>query len=30
LLEPADTGRSAGAEQLTFQHARDIEPGHEP
>jgi flavin reductase (DIM6/NTAB) family NADH-FMN oxidoreductase RutF len=30
LLEPADTGQGAGAEQLTFQRARDIEPGHEP
>jgi flavin reductase (DIM6/NTAB) family NADH-FMN oxidoreductase RutF len=30
LLEPIDTGQSASAEQLTFQHARDIKPGHKP
>jgi flavin reductase (DIM6/NTAB) family NADH-FMN oxidoreductase RutF len=30
LLEPIDTGQSATSEQLTFQKARDIEPGHEP
>jgi flavin reductase (DIM6/NTAB) family NADH-FMN oxidoreductase RutF len=30
LLEPIDTGQSSAAEQLTFQNARDIEPGHEP
>jgi flavin reductase (DIM6/NTAB) family NADH-FMN oxidoreductase RutF len=30
LLEPIDTGRDAGAEQLTFQQARDIDPGHAP
>jgi flavin reductase (DIM6/NTAB) family NADH-FMN oxidoreductase RutF len=30
LLEPIDTEQSASSEQLTFQRARDIEPGHEP
>jgi flavin reductase (DIM6/NTAB) family NADH-FMN oxidoreductase RutF len=30
LLEPIDTEKAASSEQLTFQHARDIEPGHEP
>jgi hypothetical protein len=30
LLEPIDTEQSASSEQLTFQEARDIEPGHEP
>jgi len=30
LLEPIDTGQDASAEQLTFQKARDIEPGHRP
>jgi flavin reductase (DIM6/NTAB) family NADH-FMN oxidoreductase RutF len=30
LLAPIDTGQSAASEQLTFQKARDIEPGHEP
>ena len=30
LLEPIDTGQSATSEQLTFQQARDIEPGHDP
>jgi flavin reductase (DIM6/NTAB) family NADH-FMN oxidoreductase RutF len=30
LLEPVDTEQSASSEQLTFQRARDIEPGHEP
>ena len=30
LLAPIDTGQDATAEQLTFQHARDIEPGHKP
>jgi len=30
LLEPIDTGQNAASEQLTFQKARDIEPGHEP
>ena len=30
LLEPIDTGQSATSEQLTFQKARNIEPGHEP
>jgi flavin reductase (DIM6/NTAB) family NADH-FMN oxidoreductase RutF len=30
LLEPIDTHRDVPAEQLTFQRARDIEPGHEP
>jgi flavin reductase (DIM6/NTAB) family NADH-FMN oxidoreductase RutF len=30
LLEPIDTEKAASGEQLTFQRARDIEPGHEP
>lgn len=30
LLEPIDTEQSATSAQLTFQRARDIEPGHEP
>jgi flavin reductase (DIM6/NTAB) family NADH-FMN oxidoreductase RutF len=30
LLEPIDTRQSATSEQLTFQKARDIEPGHPP
>ena len=30
LLEPIDTGQNAASEQLTFQKARDIEPGQEP
>ena len=30
LLEPIDTGQHASSEQLTFQKARDIRPGHEP
>jgi flavin reductase (DIM6/NTAB) family NADH-FMN oxidoreductase RutF len=30
LLEPSDTGHDAVSDQLTFQKARDIEPGHEP
>jgi flavin reductase (DIM6/NTAB) family NADH-FMN oxidoreductase RutF len=30
LLEPIDTAQHAASEQLTFQRARDIEPGHEP
>ena len=30
LLEPLDTEQSATSEQLTFQQARDIEPGHRP
>lgn len=30
LLEPIDTGHEASSEQLTFQNARDIEPGHKP
>jgi flavin reductase (DIM6/NTAB) family NADH-FMN oxidoreductase RutF len=30
LLEPIDSAQDATAEQLTFQRARDIEPGHEP
>lgn len=30
LLEPIDTGQDASSEQLTFQKARDIEPGHRP
>ena len=30
LLEPIDTGQEAGSEQLTYQKARDIEPGHKP
>ena len=30
LLEPIDSMKSATSEQLTFQKARDIEPGHAP
>jgi flavin reductase (DIM6/NTAB) family NADH-FMN oxidoreductase RutF len=30
LLEPIDAEQDAASEQLTFQQARDIEPGHEP
>jgi flavin reductase (DIM6/NTAB) family NADH-FMN oxidoreductase RutF len=30
LLEPIDAARKDTAEQLTFQRARDIEPGHKP
>lgn len=30
LLEPIDTQPAASAEQLTYQDARDIEPGHKP
>jgi flavin reductase (DIM6/NTAB) family NADH-FMN oxidoreductase RutF len=30
LLEPIDLEQASAAEQLTFQQARDIEPGHEP
>lgn len=30
LLEPIDAEKTAISEQLTFQRARDIEPGHEP
>ena len=30
LLEPIDTEQNATSEQLTFQRARDIEPGHKP
>ena len=30
LLEPIDTGQEAVSEQLSFQKARDIEPGHKP
>jgi flavin reductase (DIM6/NTAB) family NADH-FMN oxidoreductase RutF len=30
LLEPIDTGHKASSEQLTFQKARGIEPGHRP
>jgi flavin reductase (DIM6/NTAB) family NADH-FMN oxidoreductase RutF len=30
LLEPIDLEQDSTAEQLTFQRARDIEPGHEP
>jgi flavin reductase (DIM6/NTAB) family NADH-FMN oxidoreductase RutF len=30
LLEPIDTKQNGVSEQLTFQNARDIEPGHEP
>lgn len=30
LLEPLETGVGAAGEQLTFQQARDIEPGHKP
>lgn len=30
LLEPIDTEQNGASEQLTFQGARDIEPGHKP
>ena len=30
LLEPIDAEQAAQAEQLTFQEARNIEPGHPP
>lgn len=30
LLEPIDMEHEASSQQLTFQKARDIEPGHEP
>lgn len=30
LLEPLDTEQSGTSEQLTFQQARDIKPGHKP
>jgi flavin reductase (DIM6/NTAB) family NADH-FMN oxidoreductase RutF len=30
LLEPIDTVQDATSRQLTFQKARDIEPGHKP
>ena len=30
LLEPIETEQHDSAEQLTFQRARDIEPGHKP
>jgi flavin reductase (DIM6/NTAB) family NADH-FMN oxidoreductase RutF len=30
LLEPIDTEQRATSEQLTFQKAKDIEPGHPP
>ena len=30
LLEPIDAEQDAASEQLTFQKARDIEPGHKP
>lgn len=30
LLEPLDTEQGGTSEQLTFQQARDIEPGHRP
>ena len=30
LLEPIDAGQEAASDQLTFQNARDIEPGHRP
>jgi flavin reductase (DIM6/NTAB) family NADH-FMN oxidoreductase RutF len=30
LLEPIESEQSNASEQLTFQKARDIEPGHEP
>ncbi len=30
LLEPIDTEQNASSQQLTFQRARDIEPGHKP
>lgn len=30
LLEPIETEQNGASEQLTFQRARDIEPGHKP
>jgi flavin reductase (DIM6/NTAB) family NADH-FMN oxidoreductase RutF len=30
LLEPIDTAQNAASQQLTFQQAREIEPGHKP
>ncbi|MBN1238663.1 MAG: flavin reductase family protein [Gammaproteobacteria bacterium] len=30
LLEPRDAEQSGTSQQLTFQQARDIEPGHKP
>jgi flavin reductase (DIM6/NTAB) family NADH-FMN oxidoreductase RutF len=30
LLEPIDASQQASSEQLTFQNAKDIEPGHPP
>ena len=30
LLEPIDTEQRASSEQLSYQHARDIESGHKP
>ena len=30
LLAPIDTAEHAHSEQLTYQHARDIKPGHKP
>lgn len=30
LVSPVDVESREGTEQLTFQHARDIEPGHKP
>ena len=30
LLEPIESGQDGTSEQLTFQRARDIEPGHKP
>ncbi len=30
LLEPIETAQDGTSEQLTFQRARDIEPGHKP
>jgi flavin reductase (DIM6/NTAB) family NADH-FMN oxidoreductase RutF len=30
LLEPIDASQRAASEQLTFQNAKDIEPGHPP
>jgi hypothetical protein len=30
MLEPIETSENAAAEQLTYQRARDIRPGHKP
>lgn len=30
LLDPVDSEKGGASEQLTYQKARDIEPGHEP